>query len=291
LITVLYEIASESRYFIGLIAILVIGFTTSFHALGYGDGPYGWLNAWFIVATMAVVGEREASEEDLGSDSNVGLGKVTYILMMLFIGFILLNAVIAFMGDVYSKVQNLRVQEIRFMRMQVFLDFAQSWSFNKVDIDMDGFIHVLRPTTGNQKQWEGAVVHLERCIQDYGINDNERAILQSLGDKQTLLDENTNPLTNLHVQLQEMDKKLEEERKRHKSQLKNMQKKLQESLRVERDMRKQFQEQLRGEREKNESRHQELLALLKSFMKLRGDGPPDISRDDEDKRRAPEQSV
>ena len=34
LITVLYEIASESRYFIGLIAILVIGFTTSFHALG-----------------------------------------------------------------------------------------------------------------------------------------------------------------------------------------------------------------------------------------------------------------
>ena len=70
-----------------------------------------------------------------------------------------------------------------------------------------------------------------------------------------------------------------------------MQKKLQESLRVERDMRKQFQEQLRGEREKNESRHQELLALLKSFMNLRGDGPPDISRDDEDKRRAPEQSV
>merc|ERR1711879_469681 len=99
LITVILEITKEARYFFFLLIVIVFGFSTAFFGLGISDS---WWDSLFFTATMGLVGERETSEDDFIAPN---VGRCMYIMMVFAIIIVCLNAIIAFMGDTYDKVQ------------------------------------------------------------------------------------------------------------------------------------------------------------------------------------------
>lgn len=187
LITVLYSIVMEARFFILLLAIIVGGFTTSFKALGVGD-TY-WLS-FVEVFLMGFVGADIEFDELVNAD----VGRVLYISLVFFLVVVCLNAIIAFMGDSYTKVQESKKTAIRYGRMQLFLEMTEMWTSNKrrnVAADMQQWIHVLRPIEGNSDEWEGQTTYLKEHMNNL-IQPVKAALIEEKSqanlDKRTIVE-------------------------------------------------------------------------------------------------------
>ena len=82
-----------------------------------------------------------------------------------------MNAIIAFMGDTYdkSKVKDSKISETRFRRMNLFLEFADSWTKEKKErVSHYLVISEKWNLTFNMELW----ILAEKCILNFGTHNS-----------------------------------------------------------------------------------------------------------------------
>ena len=109
--------------FLVILAVCIVGFSFTFYVLyhtgpgvyssaGVGggdvvDGPYGmdaWQNSLFAGFLMSILGDFNVKE--LYASSNYVLALVLFLVFMIFVNIVMLNLLIAIMGEIFDVQEN-----------------------------------------------------------------------------------------------------------------------------------------------------------------------------------------
>ena len=157
LIKIITEIIYELRYFLVVIAVLLMGFSCAFAVsmpdnVAFDDGtPYGMglLSSGVLTSYLAMLGAFDAS--DYTNPESV----VVFVMFLFLIVVIMLNLLIALMADTFERVTESWVFESRKMRVETIIE--QELLMNDSDNTdcFPAFLQVLRPVEDVADEWAG----------------------------------------------------------------------------------------------------------------------------------------
>merc|ERR1719433_1267888 len=119
-VRILLAIMVEIKYFLGIVLVVVLGFSIAFRWLGSSqESSEAFGGLWISITNtfnMGILGDTEPLEEVRGWNEPVkSWGECIFILMDFMLLILMLNAVIAYMGDSYNKVR----------------EVSEAWSLNQ----------------------------------------------------------------------------------------------------------------------------------------------------------------
>jgi len=163
LIRMIQEILYEMAAFMLILMTFIIQCALCFMALIPGESYYTY---WQIAYRLAYGDFMEADDNDTD-----GL-RIFFILATLSIPLVLLNLLIAIMGDVFDNVQSSKEREEVRERLTLILEISKFRKWWNRDNEEKNYIHVCTNDRLRQeeqdKTWEGKVKVLQKTIEKFG---------------------------------------------------------------------------------------------------------------------------
>eukprot|EP01047_Picozoa_sp_COSAG01_P032621 COSAG01_NODE_2366_length_7816_cov_3.797460_11_plen_590_part_00 len=127
LVNMLEQILLDMRGFVFVYLVIAVSVAYSFHVLyrSYSEDA-GFATIGDSVLTVLIFALGEVPAETVNSGPNATLGVILLLLCMLLLPVVLLNALIALMGDTYSKVQANKTAANMLERTAVILEIEAS---------------------------------------------------------------------------------------------------------------------------------------------------------------------
>ena len=218
LIRMIEVIVADILPFLVILATVMVASAFVFYLLFYryaredGVGPrniyareegedlvFGWNAALFSQFTLML---GDFSTELLENSPYPRLVKVVFILVMLFVNIVMLNLLIAIMGDSYDKVQENAFLEYRREKARVLMEIEimMTKKERKREDYFPRWLHVLQPTTTggarSRDRWIGRIREIKESVEQQVVN-LEHSMRDQFGQQ-------------LRKQQKEMEKSLEE---------------------------------------------------------------------------------
>eukprot|EP00344_Euplotes_crassus_P002509 CAMPEP_0196995916 /NCGR_PEP_ID=MMETSP1380-20130617/1922_1 /TAXON_ID=5936 /ORGANISM="Euplotes crassus, Strain CT5" /LENGTH=281 /DNA_ID=CAMNT_0042411725 /DNA_START=101 /DNA_END=942 /DNA_ORIENTATION=- len=170
LVRMIIEIIIDMKFFVGVLMIATIAFGNSFYILGRNspDGEnLAGSNVFDAFIFSYKMGLGDFLTDDFGTRDEEFLW-IFFLLDTIIILIVLLNLVIAIMGDTFDKVQETQeksmLQELANMIRENEFLFSRSRAFKKAK-----YIVVIEPETaegGGGASWEGKLAQLRAFIEE-----------------------------------------------------------------------------------------------------------------------------
>jgi hypothetical protein len=115
------KIANDMKYFLIMLGIVLIGFAESFWIMSLGDHtkPFGTASKAFLSIFDFMLGN---SDSDFSGTSSQFLGTLLYVVFMVIVALLLLNLLIALMGESFGKVSEKGPAQFRYEQAKVILE-------------------------------------------------------------------------------------------------------------------------------------------------------------------------
>ena len=198
LISMILKISMDIRFFLLILTFVLIGFSQAFWLLNNdGNNIFSGIGRSFLSTYLFMLGNFDETVFDSGIAP-----KESYILLCLFLLFmtiLMLNLLIALMGDTFERVKAQDRAYWRYEQAKIILENANSWE-NKIA----SYMYVLR----NDEQTDENISYVEEDAagsKGLHINDDD--------------DDDDNPMMEMKREMKEIKKQLSESMKEVKEQL------------------------------------------------------------------------
>ena len=180
------------------------------------DGPYG-LNNWamsIFTGFLLLLGDFNA--EEFSASASYGLTLTLFVVFMFFINIIMLNLLIAIMGDIFDQIQETADAQFMIARAQIVLEFEGSLSEadRNSDKNFPTWLQVLVPSLESEStDWQGRVKALKAAITRLEEKQAENEKKREESEKKRVETEKTRAedVKRLEIKLEESEKKREAE--------------------------------------------------------------------------------
>jgi hypothetical protein len=180
LVRMIVAICYDVRYFIMVLGIALVATFLVLHMLVTGDGYGQPGTALFATYNMLFLGDFDVGLLD---GEYTVLARVLFVLTMLFVAIILLNLLIAIMGDSYTRIQEKSEVEFLRLRATVLLEYELFMSPEELadQTKFPKWLHVLVPhgrgvgSSRDAEAWHGLLGTMEERLRDLEESLNLRS--------------------------------------------------------------------------------------------------------------------
>ena len=180
IITTFLQIVSDMKAFFSIVLLLWIGGTLAFKALMPGradfQGSMALWSVWQMVLGDVMSSSLKYQEQEYWKSGDMSwavatatTGKVLSGCFVLVVVVILMNQLIALMGDSYDRVQENYVVQARISRARVIVDMMDLYVEPSDEQVFARWIHVLRPAGAHGRNgkdgWQGRLKAVKKAVQ------------------------------------------------------------------------------------------------------------------------------
>jgi len=145
----IYKITVDMGYFLLVLFFVLIGLTFFYYSVAQPN-LIGGGGVWMVAMRMYTVfllGAYDPSDFELDGENDVILTSVVLVLMSLFTSIIMLNLLIALMGESFANIKARENEELALVRAGVIVEVEQYMSKGgRTDERFPNILHVLKPT-------------------------------------------------------------------------------------------------------------------------------------------------
>ena len=183
LIKIVTEIIYELRYFLLVIAVLLMGFSCAFAVsmpdnAAFDDGTeygMGLLSSGVLTSYLAMLGAFEVSDYTNPEST------VFFVLFLFLIVVIMLNLLIALMADTFERVTESWVFESRKMRVETIIEKELLMNDSDNTDCFPAFLQVLRPVEDVVDEWAGVSGQVSAVRDEVGaVKRESRQMMQKV---------------------------------------------------------------------------------------------------------------
>ena len=177
----------------------MIGFAAGFFILFEGrdfEGEIGHRSLGMSILYSYSIMLSGFALSDIEGSSNAVITAVLFVIFTYFINIVMLNLLIALMGDIFDKIQENAGAEFMFARAQIILTYEMVYSdlLGKEKENFPKWLQVLVPVLKESEdldyhEWDGRMRALRRAIKDVKTELSEK-IDATLLEVQVLRNEN-----------------------------------------------------------------------------------------------------
>ena len=140
-VAMIIQIAKDIKFFLLIIAVVIVGFAQAFWLLSSVDTgqTYGTINTAFLNTFLTMLGQIDP---DFSGTASPELGVILLICFVMFMAILMLNLLIALMGESFSKVSDEKIPRWRLEQASIILE--QLFLKKPGVADAAPFIHLLR---------------------------------------------------------------------------------------------------------------------------------------------------
>jgi hypothetical protein len=144
-VAMILKIAADIRYFLLILALVLVGFAQAFYAISYGDSSlnFGSVKGALLNSFFSILGNFDS---DYSGTASPALGVFLLIIFLLFMSIIMLNLLIALMGESFDSVSANKIAKWRLEQASIILEQAFLLQANNRS-QADPIIHVLKYTS------------------------------------------------------------------------------------------------------------------------------------------------
>ena len=115
------KIASDIRYFVLILMIVLTGFSQAFWLISYPDESlnFGTIQSAFYNSYLFMLGGFDG---DFSGTSNPSLGSFLLAMFMFFMAIHMLNLLIALMGETFENVSEKKIPQWRWEQAAIILE-------------------------------------------------------------------------------------------------------------------------------------------------------------------------
>jgi hypothetical protein len=169
--------------FLIILMVCVVGFAFAFFILYHGgtgefssadfpsgvsDGPFGMDTAGMSLFAGFLLLLGDFNPDEFNASLSYGLTLSLFVVFMFFINIVMLNLLIAIMGDIFDRIQENAKAEFMFARAEIVLEFEAMLSYSQME-DEEWFptwLQVLVPTQGAEGTEGGDWVGRVRALKE-----------------------------------------------------------------------------------------------------------------------------
>ncbi|GMH51499.1 hypothetical protein TrST_g307 [Triparma strigata] len=190
LVAVLSRNFLDTRGFTFILLLIIVGMSVTFTALlGRGNPQQFGSFSDSIFSTFAMALTMTFEIDDIYSSPNPKLTKVTFMILVFVVTIISLNALIAFLGDSYQRIQESSTANMRKMRAMIVLEYIELMPvYKRLEVEKNSkFFHKLQPVdelqarTLEDNEWQGQIKAIKtstRTIINELRNDLEKKFVE-----------------------------------------------------------------------------------------------------------------
>jgi len=227
--------------FTTILTVCLVGFSFSFFILyragpgeyasaGAGgadvvDGPFGMSNWAMSIFTGFLLLLGDFNAEEFSASASYGLTLTLFVVFMFFINIVMLNLLIAIMGDIFDQIQETADAQFMIARAQIVLEFEGKLSSAVMSSEkhFPTWLQVLAPSLESEStDWQGRVKALKAAITRLEEKQAENENKREESEKKRVETEKTRAedVKRLEIKLEESEKKREAESKQFARMLK-----------------------------------------------------------------------
>eukprot|EP00210_Caulerpa_lentillifera_P002852 g2726.t1 len=206
MVIMMREIIVDIRWFLFILFAFLVGFGVAFFVLlshkrkqdndNNKENPFS--DPWMSVVTMILLMLSEVGDSLDSIDNNdmpqaiTILAAITLVAFLAAVAIVLLNLLIAIMGDSFDRVKNherslfLRKRASVVQEMEMCLSHRRR---QKLNARIKRYLHVLTPqftSSVHEREWEGRLVDIQRRMRQELVDISERESLEFDGLKKVL---------------------------------------------------------------------------------------------------------
>ena len=180
LVSMILQIAMDIRYFLLVLACVLAGFAQAFWLLSYPDYslPFGTISNALLNSYLYMLGNAESDFEGTASPA---LSTFFLVLFLFFMAILMLNLLIALMGQSFASVSDKGLAQWRLEQASIILD--QMFTVTMDKLILEPYVYVLRYNAD-----------LDKSIEFISLEEHMDAKFKVMGKKiemiSTLLEEN-----------------------------------------------------------------------------------------------------
>ena len=271
LVRMIIGIIQNVRYFVMILSVCMMGFAAGFFILFEGqDGHDGDMS--YRSPAMSLLYSYEImlagfTLSDIDGSSNAVVTSILFIAFTLFINIVMLNLLIAIMGDIFDRIQENAKAEFIFARAQIILEFEAvlSKSDRANTAWFPTWLQVLVPTLENDEVDEGDWVGRVRALKN-----SVKYVKEQLEESEKMRKE----------ERKENEKKRKEEREEDRVALEKRLEKNKEQVEGDkRELKMQFEESEKKREEDKKERKEETKRLEDMLKMICATWSPEEQRD------------
>ncbi|GMI01212.1 hypothetical protein TrST_g7001 [Triparma strigata] len=217
LVRVILGIFSDMQVFVGIALTCLVGFSVGFYVLFEGSESFQNENivASIFTSYTLMLSEFDFSGEYLGKSSDIIATCILFFTFTFGINIVMLNLLIAIMGDTFDRIQENSQAEFMYARAQIVLEYEGNLSEEEKN-NPDWFptwLQVLVPTLqereGDHENWVGRVRELKNTMKNE-IGDLTNKLNESEKRRRVEQEERKKQTVKMEGKLEETNEKIEE---------------------------------------------------------------------------------
>ncbi|GMH58532.1 hypothetical protein TrST_g1037 [Triparma strigata] len=137
------------------------------------DGPYGMDTPWMAMFSGFLLLLGDFNVEEFNASVNFGTTLLLFVVFMFFINIVMLNLLIAIMGDIFDNIQENANSEFLFARAEIIIEIENMLSPKELENEewFPIWLQVLVPTqsdedNGSSDAWQGKMRALRKTMAD-----------------------------------------------------------------------------------------------------------------------------
>jgi hypothetical protein len=186
------EIVVDMRHFFGVLMIGIMATTNAFYIIGNPEQDFGNFVMTFIYSYRMGIGDFDF--DSFGAEKSSFLLYILFMISTLFILLILLNMLIAMMGDTFDRVQE--TSESNMLKEFTEMMIENEYLFNRKKLFKGmNYIIVIQNEKASQSggfSWEGKINYLKKFIEESFIKSTKEnkemkeVLIKQIDDKSDL---------------------------------------------------------------------------------------------------------
>ena len=220
LIRMIYKITVDMGYFLLVLFFVLIGLTFFYYSVAQPN-LIGGGGVWMVAMRMYTVfllGAYDPSDFELDGENDVILTSVVLVLMSLFTSIIMLNLLIALMGESFANIKARENEELALVRAGVIVEVEQYLSKGgRTDERFPNILHVLKPTREVKAKLDFPDVVRQMDAQDKRVEEQFKSAAEQLEKRlqavEQTIEENQKKTEDNQKKTEETQKKMEENQK------------------------------------------------------------------------------
>lgn len=174
------NIANDMKFFLLMLGIVLTGFAEAFWIMSKGDHtmPFGTVSKAFLSSFDFMLGN---SDSDFSGTSSKVLATLLYVMFMIIVALLLLNLLIALMGESFSRVNEKGPAQFRYEQAKIILELdCVNWDKS----NPPNSIHILKRATDFEENTENPTATLEDLLK---LVNSLSEKVNALGERQDRL--------------------------------------------------------------------------------------------------------